>query len=100
MVSGRRQKSAARLVVGAAVVALAGIWSALPAGSEGRSGRRTTYIVQLATAPLAASDGPIRALEAERVGRFNALAERSERRALSSARAGGAPVLHRYRNAF
>jgi subtilisin family serine protease len=100
MVSGRRNISAARLVSGAVVAVLAAVAPAGPAGSKSRAAPRRTYVVQLATTPLAASDGPIRALEAGRVQRFQALVDDSERRALAAARARRAPVLHRYRDAF
>ncbi|MEW6473398.1 MAG: S8 family serine peptidase [Actinomycetota bacterium] len=89
-----------RLVTGAVLAGVVAVGTAAPAGSESKSAPRRTYIVQLATSPLAASDGPIQALEAGRVQRFTALVDRSERRALSSARAGRAPVLHRYRSAM
>ena len=98
--------------IGAVVVLVATLGPAVPAGSE--SGPRSTYIVELATPPLAAYDGSIHALaatsprltgrpldpDAAPVKRFRALLDRSERQVLSSARAGRAPVLHRYRSAF
>ncbi|HYH48809.1 MAG TPA: S8 family serine peptidase [Acidimicrobiia bacterium] len=90
----------ARLVVAATVTVLAALGTAAPAGSEARPGPRRTYIVELATSPLSVSDGSIRALEAGRIRRYEALVDRSERRALVSARARRAPVLHRYRSSF
>ena len=94
------------------VVLVATLGPAAPAGSE--SGPRSTYIVELATPPLAAYDGSIHALaatsprvtgrrldpDAAPAKRFRALLDRSERQVLSRARAGRASVLHRYRNAF
>lgn len=104
MVSGRRNTRVTRAGISGAVAVLAAVLSAAatagPAGSESRSGPRRTYIVELATSPLAVSDGSIRALEAGRIRRFDALVDGSERRALAAARARRAPVLHRYRTAF
>jgi subtilisin family serine protease len=99
MSSGRTSSGGrARLALGAVLVLLAAVAPATPAASV--SDRRATYIVELATPPLATYEGSIRAMAAEPARRFKALIDGSERRALTSARAGKAPVLHRYRNAF
>lgn len=104
MVSRRRNSGVARLGAAVAVTVLAAVAAALgtatPAGSETGAGARRTYIVEMDTAPLAVSDGSVRALEAGRIRRFESLTAGSERRALASARARRAPVLHRYRSAF
>ncbi|HEV8623916.1 MAG TPA: S8 family serine peptidase, partial [Acidimicrobiia bacterium] len=100
------------LVIGAVVVMVATLGPAAPAGSV--SGPRSTYIIELATPPLATYDGSIRAMEATSprvtgrpldpeaapAKRFRALLDRSERHVLSSARVGRAAVVHRYRSAF
>jgi subtilisin family serine protease len=82
--------------------------------AESVSGPRSTYIVELARPPLAAYAGSVRALAAtspqvtgrrldpasDSARRYTALLDRTERGVLSAARAGAAPVLHRYRSAF
>jgi subtilisin family serine protease len=97
----------------AAVVGLAAVLvPAVPA--ESVFGPRSTYIVELASPPLAAYDGAVRALPAtspQVTGRrldpatasvrsYTAFLERTAERVLSTARATSAPVLHHYRNAF
>ena len=101
------------VVVGAVVVAVATLGPAGPARSV--SGPRSTYIVQLADPPLAAYEGGgVHALAATSPGvtgrrldpaaapvrSYTAWLDAAEHRVLAAARAGGAPVLHRYRTAF
>ena len=103
----RQGAMAALLMVLAAVLAPA-------APAESVSGPRSTYIVELAGLPVAAYGGGVHALAATSprvtgrpldpgaaaVRRYTALLDRAEHGVLSAARAGTAPVLHRYRNAF
>src|SRR5438105_3260533 len=109
---GRRGRVRRSLGLGAVVALVATLGPASPAGSV--SGPRSTYIVELAAPPLAAYDGTVGALAATSprvtgqrldpgaapVRRYRALLDRSQRRVLSAARAGAAPVLHRYRSAL
>jgi len=89
---GRMSRARQGFGIGAVVVLVATLGPAAPARSV--SGPRSTYIVELAIPPLAASHGSISALAVtDRL-------DRSERQVLSSARARRAPVIHRYRNAF
>jgi subtilisin family serine protease len=79
-------------VIGAAAVLVATLGPAAPARSV--SGPRSTYIVELAAGLRAPQPGTMSTQSvAERV-------DRSVHKVLSAARAGRAPVLHRYANAF
>ena len=103
-----------RSVVAVAVVAaVATLGPAGPARSV--SGPRSTWIVQLADPPLASYEGggvaALAATSPRVTGRrldpaapavraYGALLDHTEQRVLAAARAGRAPVLHRYRRAF
>ena len=106
---GRRRN----VVVAAVMAVVATLGPAGPARSV--SGPRSTFIVQLAEPPLAAYEGGgVHALAATSprvtgrrldptapAGRsYTALLDRVQHRVLAAARAGGAPVLHRYRSTF
>ena len=58
------------------------------------SGPRSTYIVQLGAPPVASSPGPISALD------VTSRLDRLQGSVLSAAKAGRAPVVHRYRSSF
>src|SRR5439155_2502045 len=109
---GARRRVRRGLGVGAVVALVAALGPAAPAQSV--PGPRATWIVELAAPPGAAYDGGVHALaatsprvtgrrldpDAASVRSYTALLDRTEHRVLSAARAGGATVLHRYRNAF
>ncbi|MCA1845070.1 MAG: S8 family serine peptidase, partial [Actinobacteria bacterium] len=109
---GRSSGAKRSLIVGAVVALVATVGPVAPAGSV--SGPRSTYIVELATPPLAAYDGSVHAMAATSprvtgrpldvaaapARRFRALLDHTQHQVLTTARATGAPVLHRYRNAF
>ena len=92
--SGRGRSSRARRSLGtvAVVVLVATLGPIAPA--ESVSGPRSTYIIQLAAPPMANSPEPISALDV--ISRL----DRLQGRVLSAAKAGRAPVVHRYRSAF